>query len=416
MTKSQTAWKSRIVGHGTEKPDALLANPRNWRIHPKAQQDAMAGALDQVGWVQNVIVNNRTGHIVDGHLRAELAISRGEASIPVVYVDLSDEEEAIVLASYDPLAGMAVTDQAQLDALLEEVSFDSKALEDAIRALAPSLKDGLTDPDDVPEPPDEPYVKPGDLWLLGDHRLMCGDSTKAEDVDRLMGGDRAACMWTDPPYGVSYVGGTKDALRIQNDEAAGIPDLLAAAFARATDALAPGAPVYVARPAVAVGADFLLAFMAAGWKLHEELQWVKDTMVLGHSDYHLKHETIVYGWTAGPGRSGRGRHEGSRWYGPQNATSVFEVARPKASPDHPTGKPVELVAAMLTNSTQAGDAVFEPFSGSGTTIIASETLGRRCYAMELEPRYVQVAIERWQAFTGKEAVRDGQTRTAADPH
>lgn len=143
-----TAWQNRIVGHGTEKPDALLANPRNWRIHPKAQQEAMAGALDQVGWVQNVIVNNRTGHIVDGHLRAELAISRGESSIPVVYVDLSEEEEALALAF-----------------LMAEVSFDSKALEDAIRALVPAgPKDGLTDPDDAPEPPDEPYVKPGDLW------------------------------------------------------------------------------------------------------------------------------------------------------------------------------------------------------------------------------------------------------------
>ena len=134
-----TAWRNRITGSGEEAPDQLLANPANWRIHPKAQQDALAGALDQVGWVQNVIVNNRTGHLVDGHLRAELAIGRGEASIPVVYVDLSEEEEALVLASIDPLAGMAVTDNEKLAELLAEVSFDSKALDAAMRSEMPSF-------------------------------------------------------------------------------------------------------------------------------------------------------------------------------------------------------------------------------------------------------------------------------------
>jgi site-specific DNA-methyltransferase (adenine-specific) len=152
--------------------------------------------------------------------------------------------------------------------------------------------------------------------------------------------------------------------------------------------------------------SFLNAYVAEGWQLHQELVWVKDTMVLGHSDYHYQHEPILYGWTKGPGRSGRGKHEGTRWYGPHNAVSVFDIPRPKASLDHPTGKPVELVLGMLANSTAQSQAVYEPFSGSGTTIIAAEQLGRRCYAMEIDPRYVQVAIERWQAFTGKEAQRE----------
>ena len=148
------AWRSRIVGSGTEAPDQLLANPANFRVHPKAQQEALAGVLDQVGWVQNVLVNQRTGHVVDGHLRVALAISRGEPSVPVLYVDLSEDEERLVLASLDPLAAMATTDEAKLRELLAEVSVDSEALAAMLAALAPAEpKDGLTDPTTCPSHP-----------------------------------------------------------------------------------------------------------------------------------------------------------------------------------------------------------------------------------------------------------------------
>lgn len=197
-------WRSRIVGHGAEAPDQLLANPRNWRIHPKAQQDALAGLLTQVGWVQDIIVNQRTGHVIDGHLRVSLAISRGEQEVPVVYVDLDPAEEGLVLASLDPLAAMAGVDSDALRALLSEVAAEDSALQAMLDAIPKAPKGGLVDPDAVPELSEQPYVQRGEIYVLGRHRLMCGDSTDAGDVARLLGGAKPALMVTDPPYGVEY--------------------------------------------------------------------------------------------------------------------------------------------------------------------------------------------------------------------
>jgi ParB-like chromosome segregation protein Spo0J len=197
------AWRSRIVGSGEEAPDQLLANPRNYRTHPKAQREAVREMLGTVGYVTQVIVNQRMGHLVDGHLRVEEALSHGQPTIPVVYVDLSQDEERLVLASLDPLAAMAGTDEAKLRELLAEVSVGSEALAAMLAALAPGEpKNGLTDPDDVPEPPDAPVTKPGDLWLLGDHRLLCGDAGSEADLDRLLDGVTADLLLTDPPYNV----------------------------------------------------------------------------------------------------------------------------------------------------------------------------------------------------------------------
>jgi DNA modification methylase len=201
---SPSRWASRIVGEGTEAPDQLLANPANWRIHPKAQQQALTAVLDRVGWVDRVLVNRRSGRLVDGHLRVELAIARGEPTVPVSYVELSDEEEALVLASLDPLAGMAVADQQKLAELLAAVSIDQADLEVYLASLlaGKGVRAGLTDPDEIPEPPDEPITKPGHLWQLGDHRLLCGDAGSTADLDRLLDGVVADLLVTDPPYNV----------------------------------------------------------------------------------------------------------------------------------------------------------------------------------------------------------------------
>ena len=179
-------WRNRICGQGMEAPQNLIANPRNWRTHPALQQRALADVLSEVGWVQDVIVNQRTGHILDGHLRVSLAVARGEPTIPVKYVDLDEAEEALVLLTLDPLAAMAGAGSDALARLLADVHTDSGALQAMLEGLAHKAglngaKPGLTDPDDVPEPPEEPVSKPGDLWLLGDHRLLCGDATKGED-------------------------------------------------------------------------------------------------------------------------------------------------------------------------------------------------------------------------------------------
>jgi site-specific DNA-methyltransferase (adenine-specific) len=294
------------------------------------------------------------------------------------------------------------------DALAELLSYLDGDLEgtgytqDDIDALLdyPEEPEALTDPDDTPEPPADPTSKPGDIWHLGPHRVLCGDSTDITAVEAMLNGDRADCMWTDPPYGVDYVGKTKDALTIQNDGAADLPELLAGAFATATAALKPGAPVYIAHPPGPLSLDFAAAFLNAGWLLRQNLVWVKDSMVLGRSDYHYRHEPILYGFTdptADSGRLGRG---GDRWFGDNAQTSVLEVPKPGRSKDHPTMKPVELITRCLSNSCPPGGLVYEPFGGSGSTLIAAHTLARVARAVELDPRYVDVICRRYQEHTG----------------
>src|SRR5688572_27383319 len=201
-------WRKRIVGHADVPPADLVPNPRNWRSHPPEQQRALAGALGEVGWVAEVLVNRTTGNVVDGHLRIELALARDEPSVPVTYVELSEDEEQLVLASLDPLAAMATAEQEQLAALLAGL----EPADDALRALLDdlareyhldALRTGLVDPDDVPPVPDQPYVRPGDLYGLGEHRLLCGDATNADDVARVLDGAKPTLLATDPPYGVS---------------------------------------------------------------------------------------------------------------------------------------------------------------------------------------------------------------------
>lgn len=182
-----TAWRNRIVGTGEEAPDQLVANPANWRTHPGPQRAALRGSLGLVGWVQQVMVNQRTGHVVDGHARLEEALSRHEPTVPVLYVDLSPEEEALVLATLDPIGAMAETNRDALDALLADVRVDDAGLAGLLADLS-GVKIGRTDPDDVPETPAAPYVKPGDLWTLGRHRLLCADASDPASFARLGGG------------------------------------------------------------------------------------------------------------------------------------------------------------------------------------------------------------------------------------
>jgi DNA modification methylase len=401
-------WRNRIVGHAEVAPGDLIPNPRNWRTHPDDQQRALSGALAEVGWVAEVLVNQTTGHVVDGHLRLELALARGERTVPVTYVELSEDDERLVLASLDPLTAMATAEADALATLLAGLDPSDDELRSLLDDLAREYgldtdRTGLLDPDIVPELPAEPYVSRGDLYALGDHRLLCGDSTDAADVARLTRGVRADCLWTDPPYGVAYEGKTDRHLRIRNDDPETSDDVIAGAFRLAP--LGPSAPFYVSAPAGPRSAAFRAALEAAGWRLHQELVWAKGSIVLGHSDYQYAHEPILYGYTPGSGRPGRGRHVGSHWYGDNGESSVLEYPKPAANREHPTAKPVALVAHCLRNSTRPGDLVYEPFAGSGTTLIAAEQLGRRSFAMEIDPRYAQVTIERWQTFTGREAVR-----------
>ena len=397
MTKD---WRNRIVGHGQEDPAALVPNELNWRTHPAHQRKALTEVMDRVGWVQDIIVNRRSGRLVDGHLRLTLALERGEPAVPVVYVDLAPDEEALVLATLDPLAELAEADGETLRTLHAMLEADG-AIADLLEGVATSARLaldepllGATEPDDIPDLGHESVSQAGDLWQLGEHRLLCGDATDPADVDKLMAGRKPGWLWTDPPYGVDYQGGTAEHLTLANDRADGLGNLLEASFRAADAALGPGAALYVAHPAGPHAQLFAQTFLDAGWHLHQTLIWVKDAFVLGHSDYHYRHEPILYGWK-GPKRP---------WYGGRDQQSVFEIPRPRRSPEHPTAKPVALVEAQLRNSSKRGQPGYDPFCGSGTTLIAAERLGRPCLAMEIDPRYVDVCLRRWQAYTGLDAI------------
>jgi len=260
----------------------------------------------------------------------------------------------------------------------------------------------MRDRNEVPPVPARPRTRAGELWVLGEHRLLCGDATSSKDVRRLLAGDRADLLWTDPPYGVNYAGKTESRLRIANDVAAGIDRLLERAFFAIDEVLRPGARLYVAHPAGALSVAFGIRFLAQGWRLHQTLMWCKDAMVLGRSDYHYSHEPIHYGYKPGPGRWGRGA---KGWHGGNDQTSVFHVPRPKASRDHPTAKPVELIRRCVANSCLPGQVVLDPFCGSGSTVIAAEQFGVRCFALEIDPGYCDVIVTRWESFTGQKARR-----------
>jgi DNA modification methylase len=348
------------------------------------------------------MVNQRTAFVVDGHARIEEAIGRGEPMVPVLYVDLSPEEEALVLATLDPIGAMAGQATDRLEELLAGITVDDEGLRRLLAELA-GPRVGLVDPDDAPERAAEPAVRRGELWILGEHRLLIGDATKPDDVARVVDGEVAEVMWTDPPYGVEYEGKTPDRLTIERDTPAESDDVTLGAFRAAP--LAPSARFYVAAPSGPRHIAFHEAVTAVGWRLHQELVWFKGTIVLGHSDYHYAHEPILYGYVPGPGRPGPGSHEGTRWYGDHAQSSVLEYPKAAANRLHPTAKPVGLIAQCLANSSAPGDLVYEPFAGSGSTLIACEQLGRRCAAIEIDPAYAQGILERWQAFTGRTAER-----------
>jgi DNA modification methylase len=406
------AWRSRIIGHADVPPAELVPNPRNWRTHPSEQQHALTGALAEVGWVTEVIVNQTTGRLVDGHLRVELALTRGEQTVPVTYVELTEAEEGLVLATLDPIGAMAAAERTTLDTLLASLDPADTDLRAFIEELGRQqeteiFRAGLADPDDVPDVPDEPWVKRGELYRLGDHRLLCGDATSLEDVARLVAGAVADIVWTDPPYGVAYQ--TKlsleeavarrrrtDGLEISND--ALTPDATRALVTAALKVapLRPGGAFYLSSPSGDMETVFRMALADAGLQLRQQLVWVKDVFVMGRQDYHWRHETVLYGWKDGAAHA---------FHGGRTQDTVWEIPRPRRSESHPTTKPVELVTRALANSSSPGELVYEPFAGSGTTIIAAEQTGRRCIALEIDPHYAQVAIERWASFTGQEPER-----------
>lgn len=400
-------WDNRIVGIGDVAPHDLIANPKNWRKHNRAQRRALEGVMQQVGWVQRVIVNQRTGHVVDGHLRVLLATERNEPSVPVTYVDLDEEEEALVLATLDPIGALAGTDGIALAELMKQITSADEAVQGLLRDLTAQAERATTrlqpEADDVAESRSATVTERGDLWVLGVHRLCCGDAAVRDDLAAVVGTSTAEWVWTDPPYGVDYGTGVTSTRALANDNAIAIPGLLAASFAALDEVMVDGAPFYIAHPPGALAVMFGRAILDVGWHLHQTLIWVKDAAVLGHSDHQYRHEPIYYGW------------KGARrpWHGGRDQSSVFEIPRPRRSREHPTMKPVALVEAHIRNSSVRDSLGLDPFTGSGTTLIAAERLGRRFAGLELAPAYVDVAVRRWEAYTGRMATLSGDGRSSA---
>ena len=381
----------------------LRPNPKNWRTHPQAQADALRGVLAEVGIADAVLareLDDGTLMLLDGHLRVE---TMGDQVLPVLVLDVNEAEGDKVLATLDPLAAMAEADAVKLDAILREVDTGSPELQAMLAKVAEDA--GLYQDeakevveDEVPEPPANPITKPGDLWVLGDHRLLCGDSTDAAQVGKLMGGGQADMVLSDPPYGVSYVGKTKDALKVENDELdeEDLTALVVAAFNNAEASCRAGAYWYATVPA-----GPLHILFADDWKrrgiLRQIMVWAKDSMVLGHSEYHYQHEPILFGWIPGD------RHKNSD----RTRTTLWQYDRPKANREHPTMKPVALWGQAVADGSRQGEIIYDPFLGSGTTLIAAEQLGRKCYGMEISPQYCDVIVKRWETLTGKKATRQG---------
>ena len=384
----------------------LRAAPYNPRRISDRALSGLRASIERFGLVEPVVWNERTGHVVGGHQRIRVLTERGDRETPVVVVDLPEaEEKALNVALNHPGISGEFTDD--LAAVLADVRDALPELYDdlLLGELEAELRPTKADPDDVPEAPAEAdcYVHRGDLWQLGSHRLLCGDSTQSADVERLMGGERAALMCTDPPYGVDYATAKWEG-GIKNDGADGavLQTFLEECFRTAVAfAVQPNAAWYLWHAQLTQG-FFAAAAAAANLVLHRQIIWVKPSLILGHGDYHWRHELCFYGW-----------QQGNRppFYGERNQTTVWEMKNETSAGkrQHPTQKPVALWEAPIANHTRAGEVLYEPFSGSGSQLIAAEQFGRRCFAMELEPKYVQVAIERWQNVTGRKAVRDGSS-------
>jgi site-specific DNA-methyltransferase (adenine-specific) len=388
-----------------------VAKIKPYERNPRRNDDAVASvarSISEFGFRVPIVVDAE-GVIIAGHTRLRAAESLGLAKVPVhVARELTPEQARALRIADNKLHELSTWDAELLPlelADLRDIDVDLSLLGFSADELEQLLPSGAADAaDEVPEPLPEPVSRPGDLWLLGGHRLLCGDSTSGADVDRVLDRALADLVLTDPPYGVEYVGKTDQALVIENDGADGLGALLASSLGGALRASRPGAVWYVAAPAGPQFRDFADVLADLGvWR--QTLVWVKDSMVLGRSDYHYKHEAIFYGWA--PGAAHREPPDRTR-------TTVLEFERPKASREHPTMKPVALWSELMANSTTRGDLVYEPFSGSGTTIVTAEQLGRRCRAIELEPRYVDVAVRRWEQLTGKQAVLEGDGRSFAD--
>ncbi len=405
----------------------LLPNPRNWRRHPPAQADALRGLLKEIGYADALLARELPDGrlmLVDGHLRKE---TTPDALLPVLVLDVNAEEADKLLLTLDPLAALAESDSERISTLLQSVKTDSAAVEELFRRTAGDRLWNLLHPQGEPpaqidqagELQKKWKTEPGQLWRIGDHRILCGDATKAEDVTRLMGNERAFLFQTDPPYAVGYDGGShpqswgnKGAANRDKDWSGQYVEAKSADVKNSEES---GVELY--RGFIGTAIKFAIVRNAAwycwhasrrqvmlesiwnefGAFVHQQLIWVKSRPVLTYSTYLWQHEPCLYGWIRGQKPKTRRSQIGAT--ADEFPTTVWQVPSSEVETDaHPTSKPCRLFSLPMEMHTERGDICYEPFSGSGSQLVAAQNLGRRCYAIEKSPPFVAVALERMAAL------------------
>lgn len=389
-----------------KKPiDSLIPYAKNARVHDEAQIAQIAGSIKEFGFNNPILIDKDNG-IIAGHGRVMAARKLGLTEVPTILLDhLNETQRKAYILADNRIAINSTWDNEMLSLELMDIKDDVSLamlgfnVDELDALLNPTeLTEGLTDEDAVPDVPNEPTTKLGDIYQLGNHRLMCGDSTNLNQVEELLDGNMADMVFTDPPYNVDYGNSNNPrhkSRQIMNDKMNDedwnnfVNDYITALLTYCHG------NIYIAMSDKELG-HMQITFEKLGGKWASFIVWVKDRLVLSGKDYHSRHETILYGWKNGV--SDRLRVED------RTETDVWEIKRPGNSELHPTMKPVELVERALTNSSKSGNIVLDLFGGSGTTMIAAEKLGRHSRLMELDPKYCDVIIKRWEDFTGKKAV------------
>lgn len=382
--------------------ERLQPYAKNARTHSDEQVDQIAASIREFGFTNPILVDSADG-IIAGHGRLMAAKRLGLAKVPVIVLDhLTDAQRRAYILADNKLALNAGWDNNLLAQELEQLhaeGFDLDLTGFSDDELADLIADNDNieqvpegDEDATPEVPAQPVAVLGDVWVLGKHRLMCGDSTMLDQVERVMAGGKADMIFTDPPYGVDYEG-------INNDSRAGLTDLLQQVFANYVVSAKPGAPIYVFHSDRC--ADIFHQVFREHFHFSSMVIWVKPALVLSQTDYQSRHEPCMYGWVEGAAH---------QWHSDRKQTSVWEFGKEHVA-GHTTPKPTEMVAYAIENSSKRGQTVIDLFGGSGSTLIACEKTGRQARLMELDPKYVDVIIKRWQDFTGKQATLEGDGRT-----
>jgi DNA modification methylase len=383
--------------------DKLIPYANNARTHSDEQIKKIQASLREFGFVNPVLIDKDCG-IIAGHGRVEAAKREGMTEVPCVWVEhLTEAQKKAYILADNRLALDAGWDMEVLkvelaglqdiDFNIDLTGFNSEELSDI---FGEEELEAVEDDYEV-ELPEEPKTKLGDIYQLGRHRLICGDSTDPKVIHKLMDGARVDLFLTDPPYNVDYEGKTKDRLKIKNDTMADddFRQFLRDAFLAADDVMKGGAVFYIWH-ADLEGYNFRGACHDIGWEVRQCLVWNKNSMVMGRQDYHWKHEPCLYGWKSGAGHL---------WSSDRKQTTILNFDRPSKSENHPTMKPVKLFDYQIQNNTKSEDIVLDTFAGSGTTVIACEQNGRTAYCCELDPKFCDVIIDRWETLTGEKAVK-----------